>query len=286
MREQLLDRFNIDRAVLTFGTPLDLANIPNPYFAAALARAANQWMIEEWLSADDRFYGSLIVANQLPDIAAQEIRRLGRHPKIAQVIMSSNGVGLPFGHPLFHPIYEAAVEMGLPVAIHAGGQGGINPCPTASGPPSLYIEYHTLVTQGVMTTLVSLITEGVFEIFPRLRVILIEGGVAWVPAILWRFDALYKRSKHLRREIPWVKRLPSEYCRDHIRITTQPLEIPPNAAILAEALESIGGDEILLFATDYPHWDADEVKFISERLPRSWLPKIFRENAMKVYGWE
>jgi hypothetical protein len=54
---------------------------------------------------------------------------------------------------------------------------------------------------------------------------------------------------------------------------------------LIHVLECFRADDILLFASDYPHWDADEVTSVRSRLPKSWLPKIFRENALKVFRW-
>ena len=71
--------------------------------------------------------------------------------------------------------------------------------------------------------LVSLLTEGVFERFPGLRVVMVEGGVAWLRAA----DVAAGRYwKALRSEVPWVRRPPSEYLRDHVRLGTQPLERP------------------------------------------------------------
>ena len=79
---------------------------------------------------------------------------------------------------------------------------------------------------------------------------LIESGFAWLPAFLWRFD---KGWRGLRREIPWTRRLPSEYVRDHVRVSLQPVDGPPDPTELARVIDQLGTDEMLMFSTDYPH---------------------------------
>lgn len=286
LKEQLLDGYGISRAMLLYGSGMGVGAIPSPYLAAEVARASNDWSIDNWLHGrDERLYGAILLPTQTPEIAADEIRRLADHPRMVQALMVTAGAGKPFGHPVYHPIYEAAVECGMPISIHAGGEAfaGMNMSPIASGTPSLYLDYHVLNgVQGMMTHLVSLITHGVFEKYPELTVILVEGGVAWIPTILWRFDADYKA---VRKEVPWLKRHPSEYFHDHIRVTTQPLEISPKRGHLIDLLDSIGGEDILMFSSDYPHWDTDDAQYIRSRLPRSWHQKVFHDNAAKLFGW-
>jgi predicted TIM-barrel fold metal-dependent hydrolase len=109
----------------------------------------------------------------------------------------------------------------------------------------------------------------------------IEGGVAWIPEIFWRLDANWKRLGH---ELPWLERSPSEVMREQIRFTTQPLEQPPNPRQLRQFLEGVGGlDELLMFATDYPHWDADVPNQIQRRLPKGWNDAVMSENARSFY---
>jgi uncharacterized protein len=285
VRTQLLDPYRVERGLLTFGGGTYVAALANPYFATEVARAANDWSLETWASRDERLYSTVLVANQLPEEGAKEIRRLGGHPRVAAALLATNGIGKPFGHPLFHPIYEAAVEMDLPVAIHAAGESfaSMRVSPVGSGVPSLYLEHHTLVPQGVMTHLVSMIVHGVFERFPTLRVLLIEAGVAWIPAVLWRFDMDYKG---LRRETPWLRRHPSEYFYEHVRITTQPLEVAPRREQLQVLLRLVDAGEILCFSSDYPHWDTDDVTYVAQHLPEEWHARVFRENARALFGWD
>lgn len=280
LRDQLLDPLGLSGGVLTYGEGLFVDSNPNPFFAAEVARASNEWTREEWLSRDERLFGSILVSNQDPSLAATEIRRLGDDSRMVQVLMAVNGLGPAFGHPVYDPIYEAAAEYGLPVALHAAGHGGNSPRSLADASASFYIEYHTLITQSMMTHLASFISNGVFEKFPSLKLILVEGGVAWVPAFLWRFDTEFRRS---HGETPWLTRLPSEIFREHVRLTTQPLELPADKGQLVEVLAMFDGADTLLFATDYPHWDTDELDHVSGRLPDEWLAGILSSNALDVY---
>jgi uncharacterized protein len=99
-----------------------------------------------------------------------------------------------------------------------------------------------------------------------------------VPSILWRLDEDYRA---LRKETPWLKRLPSEYAHDHIRISTQPLEQPRSPAALWPALEDIGAQDMLMFASDYPHWDFEDPKRL--RIPASWRDRVLDSNARHTY---
>jgi predicted TIM-barrel fold metal-dependent hydrolase len=221
--------------------------------------------------------GSIVVAPQDPAGAAAEIRRLGEQEKLVQVLMSS-GSYRPYSDPFYHPIWEAAAEFDLPVAVHLGGQGGLNYNPIGTGPTTFFWESHALLCETGMAHVASTIAHGIFEKWPNMFFVVIECGVSWLPGILWRLDADYKA---LRKETPWLKRLPSEYARDHIRMTTQPLEQPKNKQHLWNVLEAIDGQHTLMYASDYPHWDYDDPEEIS--IPPEWREQVFDQNARQVY---
>jgi uncharacterized protein len=277
LREQLLDRYDVDVAVLTGDSIIDVSSLANSYYASALARAHNDYTIETWLSRDERLKGSIAVAPQDPAGAAEEIRRLGHHPDMVQVLLSS-GSQRPYGDPYYHAIWEAVAEMDLPVAVHLGAQGGVNANPTGCGPPTFFWEYHALACETGMGHLASLVAHGIFEKYPNVRVILMELGLAWLPGVLWRLDADYKA---LRKETPWLQRLPSEYAAEHIRLSTQPLEVPRAATAFWDVLESMGGKQMLMFSSDYPHWDFDDPTQVA--IPEAWRDAVFDENARGVY---
>ena len=117
---------------------------------------------------------------------------------------------------------------------------------------------------------------------PSLKVLFVEHGFSWITSLLWNLDARYDV---LRRESSWVRRLPSEYVLDYVRFTTQPLDMTRDPQQLIDVLSAFEGMERLLcFATDYPHWDADEPGYLRRKLPDEWLPRIFYENAAELYS--
>jgi len=277
-----LDAYNIEKAVLNPAGIISISCSPDADFAAAACSAYNDWIINSpWLAgSDDRYYAALLVATQDPEKAAREIERVGDHPRVASVLFTSASA-LPFGKRFFWPIYEAAEKKNLPVAIHPGAEGGgTSGPPTAVGWPSTYFEWHTNLSQGYMAHTVSLVAEGVFQKFPNLKFVLTEGGVAWMPHLMWRMD---KNFKALRQSVPWLTEMPSAILRRHVRLTTQPIEEPENPKHLLQMLDMLGSDEMLLYSSDYPHWDFDDPFAALRHLPEDLKRKIYRDNALETF---
>ena len=275
MQDQLLDHWNIEYGVLNCLIFQDMRSVE---FNAALSRAVNDWQIEEWIKPDPRLRASILVPFEDGDLAADEIDRLGDHPGFVQVLLVARTME-PLGRRRYWKIYEAAVRHDLTIGIHFGGLGVGSI--TSAGKPSHYIEDHAGMCQVVQTQVTSLVCEGVFEHFPTLKVVLIEGGFAWLPPLMWRLERSWKM---LREEVPYLKRSPSEYIREHFWLSTQPMEEPPKQEYFQQLLEHINADEKLMFATDYPHWDFDSP---GHALPKNLNPnlrrRIMAENARALY---
>jgi predicted TIM-barrel fold metal-dependent hydrolase len=279
LQRQALDPLGVDLAILNCAYAAE--SVHNPYGAAALAGAVNDWQRVEWLEREPRLRASLVVPSHEPELAAQEIERSGSQPGFVQVFLPVRSSAL-YGTRRYHPIYRAAAQHNLVIGIHFGGAPGAPP--SSSGWPSYYIEEYADMSQIFQSQLISLIVEGVFEEFPTLRVVLAASGVTWLPSLMWRLD---KEWKGLRREIPWVKRLPSEYIYDHVRFTLQPLDAPPNPRHLLQIIDQLGSEELLLFSTDYPYNCFDNLtEALPDALPADLKQKILVENARKFYGFD
>jgi uncharacterized protein len=274
MRDQLLDAYDVRAAILTgYFYPVMLGDM-QVEFASALAAAYNSYQIEEWLSADPRFLGSVHVAPQDPQAAAREIDRVGSHPQMTQVLLGITTRA--YGDPFYFPIFEAAQRHGLRIATHhtVYVEGSL-------GMGRYYIERHMLIPQGTMSQIISLVCAGVFDRFPDLRLVCLEGGFTWLPHLMWRMDREYKS---LRQEVPWVTRPPSEIVREQVRLATQPAEDLTRDELL-KVVDLIGSEDVLMFATDYPHFDFDSpLRSLPPRLPEGLERKILYENARDFYG--
>lgn len=278
---QLLDGCGVDRAVLMGGNMFGLGALPDPDAAAAVAGAYNTWLGEVWLDHDPRFRGALVVAPQDPQLAAAEIERMADRPGIVQIFLPL--MQLLMGERHYYPIYAAAERHGLPIALHPNSVDGIYQKATtlAGGVPTYYVEWHAALTQVFQANVISLACHGVFERFPLLNVVIAEGGVAWLADVMWRLD---KNWQALRDEVPWVKRLPSEYIVDHVRFTTQPFLEPRKPEHLWAMLDIVQAERTLLFSSDYPHWDFDDPLQALHRVPESMREQVRGGNAIELYG--
>ena len=281
LRAQHLDLWNVDKVLLTGASVYGASILPDPDFAAALCRAFNDWTIEHWLEKDARLMMALAVNVNDPALAVAEIERLGDDPRVRAIILPT-GSRMPYGNRFYHPIWEACERHGLAVAIHPGNEGaGMAGSPTGVGYPTYYIETRMARPQMAMAHAVSLIAEGVFEKYPRLKVLFDEVDQFWAVGLMWHMDADWKS---LRDQTPWVRRLPSEYFRGHIRVGSQPMLEPENTEQFFCMLDAMHAEETLVFASDWPHWDWDDPATTFPKLPERLHQRVFADNARELFG--
>jgi uncharacterized protein len=273
-----------EQALDPFGTSFAICNCLYGAQAAfsedlgvAVARAVNDWIAREWLDRDPRLRASIVVPQQNPERAVDEIERVARDKRFIQVLLLV-GSELTLGRRQYWPIYAAAERLGLTIGIHSGSMFR-NPT-TPIGWPSSFTEQYVNEATGFQSQLTSLITEGVFAKFPNLTVVLMESGVSWLPAYLWRLTKFWKG---LRSEVPWVSDPPASIVRDRVRLTMQPFDAPPDDGGIMRLMDQIGSDEMLLFSTDYPHWQFDGLDAMPAGIDARLAKKIMADNPLRTY---
>ena len=275
VREQVFDRWGASLAICNclYGVQLLFAED----LAAAFARALNDWIVKEWLDREPRLRASIVLPIQNTEYAVDEIERCAKDKRFVQVLVLAMGE-MPLGRRHYWPIYAAAERHGLPIGIHAGSSYK-HPV-TSLGWPSYYIEDYVSQSQGFQSQVASLICEGVFAKYPKLKVVLMESGVMWLPAFLWRFSKFWRG---LRTEVPWVDRSPAEVVREHFRLTIQPLDAPDDPGQVERAIEHLRSDDMLLYASDFPHWQFDGDDPMPPGIPVALREKIRTTNPLATY---
>jgi hypothetical protein len=280
LRERHLDAYDISLAMVEPDEAAAFAILPNAHLAARLCSAYNDWLLERWLQEEPRLRGMIVVPAQWPEAAAREIRRIGGREEFAGIFLPG-AARIPYGNPVYDPIWEAANELALPVAVHTHFETvGIAGPLTAAGMPDYYAEYHTLCGSAMYGHLVSILCHGIFERFPATRVAMVEGGLIPFVGFLWRLDTNWKAC---RNEMPWCRRRPSDYVWEHVRFATQPLESPDDPGQLVAAIEFLRPWDTLMYASDFPHWDFDEPEQTLRQLPAAWRDGVRWRNAQEFF---
>lgn len=244
---------------------------------SVLCSAMNDWLVAEWLDVEPRLRASIIVPMQNVEMAVKEIEARATDPRFVQILMLVGGEK-PLGSRMFWPIYEAAERHSLPIALHAGSQFRHAPSPGGWG--SYRAEDYVNYSSAFQAQVQSFVLEGVFVKFPSLRLVLMESGFTWMPAFMWRLEKTWHA---LRAEVPWVDRSPSEIIRDNIRATLQPHDSPPRAEDFDKVIDQIGSDRMLLFSTDYPHWQFEGFDALPPGMSAALARKVCIENPAETY---
>jgi predicted TIM-barrel fold metal-dependent hydrolase len=276
MKQQYLDAYPIEYAIMNPLSPTGQGD-QNEDFSIAMAHAANEFQLDGWNARDPRLLASVIVPFEDGEAYRAEIRKRAGDKRFAHVLLKTRTSDL-LGKKKYWPIYEAAIEAGLPVGVHVFGTSGR--AASNTGWPSFYIEDMTEHSSCCQAQVASLILEGVFERYKDLKFVMIEAGFGWMPSLGWRMDNNWKRMKD---EVPHLKKAPSEYMRENIWISTQPMEEAEETEHLIDCMEWVGWDKIM-FSSDYPHWDFDDPWVaLPPSLDHERRAKIFSENARALY---
>jgi predicted TIM-barrel fold metal-dependent hydrolase len=268
-----MDRFNTDYIVLHGHTFEALSDVPERDWAAALSRAYNDYILDQFIDQEDGIVGSIRVPTQAPRRAAEEIERLADEDGMASIHIASAPQEL-LGNPKYEPIYEAAEKAGLPIDYHVGFSNP--PWNGVFGATTLEstVEYMSAYNQHNMAHIPSMIFNGIPEKFPDLKHIFVEQGITWLPWIQGRMDKNYERRKH---QISWLEKPPSEYLHENFFFTTQPIEEVAGPQNLKEIFKMIDAQNMLMYTSDFPHFDFDYPSVLT-------IPGIDEETERAIFG--
>ncbi len=278
LTKRWMDAMGIDIACL-FPTPmLGLALHPQINVEVELARAYNRWLCDKVLSQEKRIKSMLYLPMNDPDAALKTVEEFGDKKGVIGFMVTATRYK-PIYDNVYMKVYAALEERGLPLSFHAAYNWHDQMLSMANK----FITVHALgFTFFNIIHLANWVMNGLPERFPKLKVIWIESGLAWIPFVMQRFDNEYMMRSS---EAPALKKLPSDYMRDMF-YTTQPMEMVSNTKALELTFEMIKADSQLLYSSDYPHWDMDlpstvfDLKFLSDTGKRN----ILGENARKLFN--
>ncbi|MSP38605.1 MAG: hypothetical protein EXR70_08960 [Deltaproteobacteria bacterium] len=272
-----LDTEHIDISVLFPTGGFSVTQLPEKDYAAAFCRGYNDW-IASVCAESPRLKGVALVPFQDVDAACKEIDRAIGKLGLVGVAVGTFGMKEHIGQPAYWPIYEQLVKYNAPLLVHNSRNG-----PAGEIRFDTFLFRHT-VGRPFETLLdcAALVYGGVPEKFPKLRVAFLECGCGWVPYWMDRMDEEWEKRQ---TEAPLLKKKPSAY----ITGGNWFFAAEPEESTVPFCLEKLGED-VILFASDYPHWDGGFPYMTATVKGRKDISdgqknKIMRDNAIRLYGW-
>ena len=275
---RVMDKHGIEQVVLYPTLGLFMSFLKDPIWAVALCRAYNTLMAEEFIKKSPRLKAVALLPVQDPDAAAKEARRAVRELGHSGVMLAADGNHV-LGDARFHGVYEEAQKLDAMVGVHASGShlggAGVDVFPR-------FIQAHTCSHPfGQMRQITSIVFEGVPERFPDLRIAFLEAGAGWAPYWMERMDDEYAKRGEV--EAPALRKKPSDYVRSgKIYFSCEADEW-----LLPQALKLVGENQIV-YASDFPHWDNSFPGNIAEIRERGDLTdaqkrKVLADNCRRLY---
>ena len=274
-----MEAMGIDYQVV-FPTPmLSLGLHPVTGVEVAIARAYARWIGERVLASNPQLKSMLYLPFNDPQASLRLVEDFGDMPGVVGFMVTGTRFRAVHSNA-YAPLYRALEERGMPIGFHGGyrWQGGDRSMESLNK----FLSVHALgFPFSLMVHLTNWVVNGLPERFPKLNVIWIEGGLAWLPFIMQRLDHEYAMRSS---EAPLLERPPSEYIREMF-FTSQPLERPDDHELLAKTFSMINAETQLLYASDYPHWDFDlpsviyDLPFLTEQAKRN----ILGGNACRLF---
>jgi predicted TIM-barrel fold metal-dependent hydrolase len=272
-----IDCLGLDYQIFFPSALLFLGMHPVREMEVELSIAYNRWIVEHVLPHEPRMKAMLYVPFNTPSAAEAMVKRFLGAPGVAGFLVTSTR-NQPVHANEYMRLYAMLEEAGMAIGFHAHHNWNNE----YTRQLNRFLSMHAL--SFVLSNLVHLtnwVINGLPERFPKLKVIWIESGLAWVPFLMQRLDHEYMMRVS---EAPLLKRLPSEYMREMF-YTMQPMEAT-NLKLLEGTFEAINAGTQLLYASDWPHWDFDvparlfDLPFLDDTSRRN----ILGLNAARVFN--
>jgi len=273
---QAMEEGGLELTVLYPTTLLGYSAIDDPDFLVAVTRAYNTYVYEDWLKVSPRFRAVALMPLRDVEESIKELRRTITELGFCGAFLPAVGFGL-LGDRRLHPLYAEAERLGCLIAVHGGH------ATAESMRYAKFIHRHTIgFPVSNMMQMMHMTYEGAFECFPALRVAYLEAGCTWVPYLLNRMDEEWE--KRGAEEAPLCKQKPSAY----IKSARVFVHAEPGEDLLPQTLEILG-DQSLVYASDWPHWDHEYPESIAQLWRREDLTEaqkrgILADNARAMYG--
>jgi predicted TIM-barrel fold metal-dependent hydrolase len=259
-----MDAMSVDYSCLFPTGMLNIGMHPQKEMEHELCWSYNRWLTEKVLpEAGGRFYSMLSLPFNDPDQALRQVETFGDRKHVGGFMVTTVRSHMAVNDNAYMKVYRAIEERGLVLSFHSGPNWGepiFKSC-------NRFLSVHALgFTWYNVLHLTNWVINGMGERFPKLPVIWIESGLAWVPFLMQRLDHEYMLRPS---ECPLLKKLPSDYMRD-MYYSSQPMERVDMQAMEC-TFRMINAETQLLYSSDYPHWDFDlpstiyDLPFLSEK---------------------
>lgn len=266
------------QAQVIYGPPRGFS-LADKRVATACIQAYNDWGAEFNQAAPQRLCLLAMLPSHDVEAAMVALRRAAQigHRGAQLSIFES---GKPPFDPYWEPLWTAAEEAGIPISFHlSGGTHSLFSRPGSWEMPA----FVTVAPMQLDEAMVGMIFSGVLERHPRLKIVLGESGIGWVPYVVQRMDHEYH--KHYERTKDYrLQREPSAIFHDQVCLT---YEDDP----LGVSLIPLFGEDNVMWASDYPHPDSTfphSRKIIEEqfaRIEEAIKQKVCHDNAAQLYGF-
>jgi uncharacterized protein len=278
---EAMDMEGIDSAVLFPTRGLSVLTHPDwePEFAAALARAYNDWL-HDFCGADpSRLFGSGMISVYDINDAVNETRRVVEEYGFRSVFLRSNIVnGRNWTDPYYEPLWNTLEELELPLGFHEAS-GSRSRQSGEQFEPNFGLRRIYAQPFEQMMALGSFVGGGTLQRHPKMRVAFLEANCSWLPWLLWRLDEGYEREGDIFMQD--LTMAPSGYFKRQCFVSIEPDEGPARYTI-----EEFGCDQ-LVFSTDYPHGDSKYpnavTSFLELPLSDADKRKILWDNCARFY---